>query len=57
MDCWIVYMIFKLIYSFFIEFLILDDVVDFIGLNILFWMVEIIVRELGYDGYIVEKIG
>lgn len=47
----------KLIYSLSTESPILDDVADFIGSNILFWMAETIVREPGHDGHIVEKTG
>lgn len=47
----------KLVYDLSTESKILDDVADFIGSNLLFWMAETIVREPGHDGHIVETTG
>ncbi|MDY7022154.1 MAG: phytanoyl-CoA dioxygenase family protein [Cyanobacteriota bacterium] len=47
----------KLVYELSTESKILDDVADFIGSNLLFWMAETIVREPGHDGHIVKKTG
>ncbi len=47
----------KLVYELSTESKILDDVADFIGSNLLFWMAETIVREPGHDGHIVQKTG
>jgi non-heme Fe2+,alpha-ketoglutarate-dependent halogenase len=47
----------KLVYDLSTEPRILDDVADFLGPNLLFWMAETISREPGHDGHIVEKTG
>ena len=47
----------KLVYDLSTEPPILDDVADFLGPNLLFWMAETISREPGHDGHIVEKTG
>ncbi|GBF81179.1 phytanoyl-CoA dioxygenase family protein [Aphanothece sacrum] len=47
----------KLVYDLSTEPPILDDVADFLGQNLLFWMAETISREPGHDGHIVEKTG
>lgn len=47
----------KLVYDLSTESQILDDVSDFLGANLLFWMAETIVREPGHDGHIVKSTG
>ncbi|BBD57019.1 phytanoyl-CoA dioxygenase family protein [Planktothrix agardhii 1806] len=57
MDRRIAHLTSKLVYDLSTEPLVLDDVADFLGPNILFWMAETISREPGHDGHIVEKTG
>lgn len=47
----------KLVYDLSTESRILDDVEDFLGQNLLFWMAETISREPGHDGHIVKSTG
>ncbi|NEO16133.1 MULTISPECIES: phytanoyl-CoA dioxygenase family protein [unclassified Moorena] len=47
----------RLVYDLATEPRILDDVADFMGPNLLFWMAETISREPGHDGHIVETTG
>ncbi|MFY7805665.1 MAG: phytanoyl-CoA dioxygenase family protein, partial [Limnoraphis robusta] len=57
MDRRIAHITSKLVYDLSTEPQILDDVADFLGSNLLFWMAETIVREPGHDGHIVKKTG
>lgn len=57
MDRRIAHITSRLVYDLSTESQILDDVADFLGDNLLFWMAETIVREPGHDGHIVKSTG